>query len=71
VGVKEGSREAFVARVRPLIRAYVEEFAASIPIRPGPGQGILRKIREEQIDTLAVLGVYESWARHAGTSPSS
>lgn len=63
-GGKELLRDEFVARVRPRIRAYVEEFAASIPIRPGPGQRILRQIREEQIDTLSLLRAYESWARH-------
>lgn len=56
------SREQFVAQATPFLRAYVERFAADIPIS---GLAEYReKARRERVGCIVTLCAYEGWARH-------
>jgi ankyrin repeat protein len=55
------SRDQFVAEATPIIREYVEQFAAAIPVSAASMYAAKR--RQEKVSCIVSLCTYEGWAR--------
>lgn len=56
------TRNEFVEAAKPVLRAFVEEFASGIPVQNTSKYGAVW--REERVSCIVVLCAYEGWARH-------